>query len=202
MQINNNAPLKTKTALAEKLGISRASLYYQPKLPAKDLKLKSEIEKVMHDHNAYGHRRIALELKINKKRVLRVMKLFNLKPKRKKRKPVKPGDLKTVPLAIPNLLKEIVVRKSHQAWVSDFTYLPYYGKFVYLATIEDVYTRRILNWNVSVRHNTQLIIDTLLPTLIKYPQPEIIHSDQGSEYRSQEYLNLLKKFWHKDFHVC
>jgi len=57
MVINLLAPLKSKKELARQLGISRQSLYYKPKLPAKDLKLKAEIEKVMTTHKAYGHKR-------------------------------------------------------------------------------------------------------------------------------------------------
>ena len=72
MAINQTAPSKSKKELAEELGVSRASLYYQPKLPGKDLKLKAEIEKVMTDNKAYGHKRIAWALAINKKRALRL----------------------------------------------------------------------------------------------------------------------------------
>ena len=59
MAINKTAPTKSKTELARELGISRASLYYKPKLPAKDLQLKVVIEKVMLNNRAYGHKRIA-----------------------------------------------------------------------------------------------------------------------------------------------
>ena len=93
MAINLTAPPKSKKELARQLGISRQNLYYKPKLPEKDLNLKAEIEKVMVKHKAYGHKRIAIELRINKKRVLRVMKLFGLKPQRRRKKPDKPQDL-------------------------------------------------------------------------------------------------------------
>src|SRR3989338_10508144 len=100
------APKQSKAALAKQLNISRSSLYYQLKLPGKDLKLKSEIEQVMSAHKRYGHRRIAIELKINKKRARRVMKLFGLKPKRQRKwkAPPKQDDLHQVPTAIPNLI--------------------------------------------------------------------------------------------------
>ena len=136
MAINLTAPPKSKKELARQLGISRQSLYYKPKLPEKDLNLKAEIEKVMVKHKAYGHKRIAIELRINKKRVLRVMKLFGLKPQRKRKKPDKPQDLGQALIAIPNLVQGIIIDAPNQVWVSDFTYLPYYGRFVYLATLE------------------------------------------------------------------
>ena len=136
MAINLTAPPKSKKELARQLGISRQNLYYKPKLPEKDLNLKAEIEKVMVKHKAYGHKRIAIELRINKKRILRVMKLFGLKPQRRRKKPDKPQDLGQALIAIPNLVQGIIIEAPNQVWVSDFTYLPYYGRFVYLATLE------------------------------------------------------------------
>jgi transposase InsO family protein len=194
MAINLTAPFKSKKELAKQLGISRQSLYYQPKLPAKDLKLKAEIEKVMTDNKAYGHKRIAWALYINKKRALRIMKLFNLKPQRMRKKPEKPEDTGQAPMAIPNLVQGIIIDAPNKVWVSDFTYLPYQGKFVYLATSEDVFTRQVVGWEVSTRHNTDLVAQALLNALNNHSAPGIAHSDQGSEYRSQIYLNLLKSF--------
>jgi len=194
MAINQTAPAKSKKELAKELGISRQSLYYKPKLPEKDLRLKAEIDRVMAKHKAYGHKRLAIELKINKKRVLRVMKLFGLKPQRRRKKPEKSEDLGQAPMAIPNLVQGIIIDAPNQVWVSDFTYLPYYGRFIYLATLEDVFTRQVVGWEVSIRHNTDLVTQALLNALEYYPAPRIAHSDQGNEYRSQKYLNLLKSF--------
>jgi len=195
MAINKSSPVKSKKELAKQLGISRQSLYYQPKMPEKDLKLKTEIEKTMAKHKSYGHKRIAIELKINKKRVLRVMKLFNLKPQRKRlKKPEKLDDLNQAPMNIPNLIQGTIIDAPNKVWVSDFTYLPYFWRFVYLSTLEDVFTRQIVGWEISVRHNIDLISKALLNALEHYSAPQIIHSDQGSEYRSKKYLNLLKSF--------
>lgn len=191
--IKESAPPDSKTALAKKLNISRSALYYQQKLPAKDLALKAKIEQAMTDHKAYGHRRLADHLGINKKRVLRVMKLFNLKVKRRRKKPEKPKDSGQAPMAIPNLVLGTIISAPHQVWVSDFTYLPYFGRFVYLATVEDVFTRQILGWAVSARHNTNLVALALMDAIMSAGKiPTMIHSDQGSEYRDKEYLNLLK----------
>ena len=195
MAVNSVSPHKSKKELAKQLSISRQSLYYKPKLPEKDLKLKVEIEKIMAEHKAYGHKRIAIALGINKKRVLRVMNLFSLKPqKRRRKKPEKPKDFGQAPMVIPNLVQGIIIEALNKVWVSDFTYLPYYGKFVYLATLEDVLSRQVVGWEVSVRHNADLVSQALLNGLEHHPAPEICHSDQGSEYRSQNYLNLLKSF--------
>lgn len=194
MVINQTSPPKSKTELAKELGISRQRLYYKPKLPEKDLKLKAEIEQVMTANQAYGHKRIALALNINKKRARRVMKLYGLKPQRKRKFPFKPKDINQAPMAIPNLIQGIIIEAPNQVWVSDFTYLPYYGRFIYLATLEDVFTRVVVGFELSTRHNDDLISIALLNGLKHYPAPLIAHSDQGSEYRSKNYLNLLKSF--------
>lgn len=194
MVINQTSPPKSKTELAKELGISRQSLYYKPKLPEKDSKLKAEIEQVMTANQAYGHKRIALALNINKKRARRVMKLYGLKPQRKRKFPFKPQDINQAPMAIPNLIQGIIIEAPNQVWVSDFTFLPHFGRFVYLATLEDVFTRVVVGFELSTRHNDDLISIALLNGLKHYPVPLIAHSDQGSEYRSKNYLNLLKSF--------
>jgi len=191
MAIKKIAPKQSKTLLAKEMGISRSSLYYKPKLPDKDLKLKTAIEQVMKKHKAYGHKRIASELGVNKKRVRRVMKLFNLSPKRKRRTPNKRKDKNQAKMAIPNLVSGIIIKVQNQVWASDFTYLPFLGRFLYLATIKDVYTRKIVGWAISFKHDTNLVAQALLNAIEKHSRPNIIHSDQGSEYRHKEYLNLL-----------
>lgn len=189
--IKEQAPPEGKTSLARELGVSRASLYYQPKLPVKDLMLRAKIEQVLNKHKAYGHRRIAIELQINKKRVRRVMKLFGIKVKRQRKKPSKPKDLNQKPANIPNLVLGLTIDEPHQVWATDFTYLPYFGRFVYLATVEDVFTRQVVGWAVGIRHCKELVAYALLNAIDRQPLPEIIHSDQGSEYRSEDYLKLL-----------
>lgn len=194
MAVNKEAPAKSKKELAKQLGVSRPTLYYKPTLPEKDLKLKAEIEKVMIDNKAYGHKRIAMALNINKKRALRVMKLFGLKPKRSRKKPEKPKDLNQAAMNIPNLIQGTIIGAPNKVWVSDFTYLPYFEKFVYLATLEDIFTRQIVGWEISIRHDTDLIASAFINAINHYPAPHICHSDQGSEYRGEIYLNLLKSF--------
>lgn len=194
MAINRSSPRQSKKALAEQLGVSRQSLYYRPRLPAKDSEFKVEIEKVMADNKAYGHRRIAWALNVNKKRVWRVMRLFGLKPKRNRQPPFKPRDVGQEPAAVPNLIQGTTIDSPNYAWASDFTFLPHFNRFVYLATLEDIFTREIVGWEISTRHNASLIAQTLLNALKRRPAPLISHSDQGSEYRSRLYLNLLKSF--------
>lgn len=194
MAITAHAPLKSKTQLADELGVSRQSLYYLPKLPVKDMMLKTNIEKIMLNNPAYGHKRIAMEIGVNKKRVLRVMNLFHLRPKRKRgMKPKKQKDIGKEPMNIENRIRGIFITKPNHVWVADFTYLRFQNAFIYLATVEDVFTRKILGWVVSVRHTADLVTEALLDALSRHHRPHIFHSDQGSEYRSALFLGTLKR---------
>ncbi len=182
----------SKYAVCSKMAISASSLYYKPKLPAKDLELKKQIEFVLLEHKAYGYRRIAIHLGINKKRVQRIMKLFGIKTKKLRRKPrFKKG--KFAINSSKNLIIDFVICKPDQVWVSDFTYLSYKQRFLYLATILDAFTREIIAWNISSRHNKELITATLIDAINKRNSaPQIFHSDQGSEYRSNNLIDILK----------
>ena len=112
---------ENKTEMARRLGISRSSLYYKPKRPEIDLEVKAQIESVIGDNPAYGHKRIARELKLNKKRILRVMKKFGIKPYRRKAKPpFKKADLNKPPTNFPNLLVGLIVNRPNQVWCTDF----------------------------------------------------------------------------------
>ena len=191
---SKESPVISKSAACSKISISRTNLYYQPKLPSKDLLLKQQIEAVLLEHKAYGYRRIAIALNVNHKRVRRVMKLFNIKTKKLRKKPrTRIGANKFLVNSAKNLFAEMVINQPNQAWVSDFTYLSYQSKFMYLATILDAFSREVIAWNISVRHNKELITSTLIDALNKREKtPEIFHSDQGSEYRSNQLTEILR----------
>jgi len=183
-----------KKAMAWWLGISRSTLYYQPKQPAKDWKLKIQIEQALHYHPSYGHKRLADHLKRNKKSILRVMKIFGIKPYRRRKKPNFKAGKQDLSDKYPNLLlnPDIFPRQKSHIWACDFTYLPFKGKFVYLATVIDLFTREIVGFNVLSSHNNQFVMNALLHAVMNHPLPEILHSDQGREYTSKDYLNLTR----------
>ena len=115
-----------KTELAKELGISRSSLYYQPKRPAVDEEVRRQIESVLSDHPAYGHKRIALSLKLNKKRIRRVMKKFGLKPyRRKTRKPKKVDDMGKLPTKYQNLIENLKVDRPGRSLGDGFHLYPF-----------------------------------------------------------------------------
>jgi len=183
-----------KTTLANQLKISRTSLYYTKVQPAKDEALKNQIETVMVKHKAYGHKRIALELQTSKKRIRRVMKMFGLKPVRlRKWQPVKLDDQNKSPVDRPNVTKILCPIAPNIVWAGDFTYISYHGKFIYLATILDRFTREVVGFAVSCWHNKELVLQAFKTALEHTKKaPVYFHSDQGSEYDSQEYISYLE----------
>jgi transposase InsO family protein len=185
----------TKTALAKRLGIARSSLYYVHKRPAIDEEIKAQIETVLISNPSYGHRRIALALKLNFKRIRRVMKKFGIKPYRKRsNKPVKKDDVGKKESEIENHIKWFCPLFPHIVWVSDFTYIKYQGRFIYLATIMDRYSREIVGWNISRFHNKELVLGALTDALKRTQKtPTYLHSDQGSEYDAQAYKDYAKE---------
>ncbi|PIQ43524.1 MAG: hypothetical protein COW05_04180 [Gammaproteobacteria bacterium CG12_big_fil_rev_8_21_14_0_65_46_12] len=184
---------KNKAALARKMSIARSSLYYRPKKPKEDEVLKEQILSVLDDHAAYGHKRIAMELGVNKKRVLRVMHLYKIRPRLLRGKPTKPEDRGKLPTKTPNIAKTICPIQPNVLWVGDFTYMAWHGGFVYVATVLDVYTREIVGWHVGLRHTTDLVMEAFFDAMRRTgTRPQIFHSDQGSEYVSGDYEKMLE----------
>ncbi len=184
-----------KSALAKELGVSRSSLYYQPKLPEKDETLRLEIESIMQLNPAYGHRRVGDALGIDKKRARRVMKKFNLKPARRCKTPRKPDDLKRDNSGYPDITKTISSIAPDLIWTGDFTFIPYKGQFIYLAVVQDRWTAEILGARIMTRHHSELVIETLKDALLKHKtSPAYFHSDQGSEYNSENFISLLTAY--------
>ena len=183
----------TKTEIAKTLGVARSSLYYKHKRPLVDEEVKSQIESVLVDNPAYGHKRIAIDLKLNKKRILRVMKKFGIKPARRRaRKPRKKEDEGKEPSKYQNLIKDLVIDHKGQVWASDFTYINYRNKFIYLATIIDLFDREIVGVNISRFHNKELVLGAFNEAIKEHRPPEILHSDQGTEYESDGYTNTVE----------
>jgi transposase InsO family protein len=179
----------SKRELAKRNGISISSLYYRPKKPAADWHLKNQIERVLSQHPSYGYRRIALELGINNKRAKRVMRKFGIKPYRRRgrkwRKAKENGQV------FPNLLQQLEFPKAPGiAWASDFTHINFHSKILYLATIKDIFDRRIVGWSLLANHSVQLTIAALIDAVEKHGRPMLLHSDQGSEYKSRVYTQL------------
>ncbi len=80
------------------------------------------------------------------------------------------------------MILDLQINQPNQVWVSDFTYISYQNKFMYLATILDAFTREVIAWNIASRHNKELITEALQNAINKREKlPQIFHSDQGSD---------------------
>jgi putative transposase len=177
--------------LARELGVSRRSLYYHPKQEQNDWHTKQLIEEALRVHPGYGHKRLAIYLHINKKRVLRVMRKYGIKPHRRRTKKYEKRPKNAV---FPNLLLTETPQKPGDIWASDFTHIvKHQGKWLYLATIIDLYTREIVGWSILTNHTTQLVLNAWCHAIHTHAPPRIIHSDQGSEYTSADYTTCVQQ---------
>jgi putative transposase len=191
MHLNN----PTKKGLAESSSLSRSMLYYRPRMPERDWALKIQIEETLHGHPSYGYRRVAQALAVNPKRTQRVMHLFGIKAfRRRGRRPAKARDSSKDAAPYQNLLLAIPFPASRGiAWVSDFTYLRFHDRFVYLATVMDLWSREVVGWSVLNAHTAQLTVTALIDALGRHGAPYCIHSDQGNEYRAKTYTGFAKQ---------
>ena len=91
----------------------------------------------------------------------------------------------------PYLLKNAIITRPNQAWSIDITYIPIEHGFLYLTAIIDWYSRCIVGWEIDDTLDTRMVMNALKKAL-KVSTPEIINSDQGSQFTSDEYCLFLK----------
>lgn len=180
----------SKTLRAREFGKYRGVFYYKKKKPDKDWELKCKIEEVLRIHPSYGSRRLAIHLKMNRKRVKRVMNLFSIKAYRRRGRKWK--KTKNIKVVYPNILMTTYPVYPGHIWTADFTHLNFQGKVVYIATVMDLFTRRIVGISILTNHAVQLVISALMDALLNNPRPEIFHSDNGSEYNSEIFIEALQ----------
>ena len=182
----------SKTAIARALGITRQALYYVSTKEQEDWTLKTTIESVLRKRHAYGSRRIAQALNLNRKRVRRVMRKYGIKPYRRRGR--KWRKTKNISVIYPNLLRSVIPAYQHHIWAADFTELPYQSRNVYVATVIDLYTREVVGVTVSLRKGAPLTLQALYAALLHHPHPTIFHSDNGKEYIAHAFINTLTAF--------
>ena len=174
-----------------------------------DMLIRAEVEKLINgDCSKYGYRMMTKQLKkdgfrlskkvVNHKRVLRVMRENNLLCEIKKSF-INTTDSDHDLLKYPNLLKKENMTITHldQVWVSDFTYIRLPAGFCYLAVILDAYSRKVIGYCLSKDMDTELVLTALKMAIkerrITNAHNQIIHhSDQGVQYCSHDYTDLLK----------
>jgi len=188
-------PDTNKKLLSQVFSLSRQALYPRGLvLPAKDEQLKDQILSVLSEFPSYGYRRVALALGIGKKRARRVMKKNHIKPYKRMARWRKRRDERRAPAPYVNEIKNQCPLAPNYAWVGDFTYLPFKGKFLYLATFMDLYTREIVGYHISRRHDKNLVMQAFLDgvTTRGFTKPKYLHTDQGAEYTSGDYSKLAE----------
>lgn len=177
--------------MAKAMGVSRASLYYVATQDKKDWALKVRTEEVLHDHPSYGARRLADALGVNRKRAQRVMRKYGIKPYRRHGRKYKKNKAER---RFPNILLGIMPSYANHVWATDFTELAFHGKKVYVSTIIDLFTRRLMGIHVGTRKGSALTIQTLADALFHHPRPTIFHSDNGREYEAKAFIAILERY--------
>ena len=180
---------------AKVLGISRGTVYYQPKpISPRDQMLMNRIDR-LHLELPFAGARMLRDLlrqeglKVGRKHVSTLMKRMGIealyrKPKTTKRHPEHK--------VYPYLLRNLPITRANQAWAMDITYIPMAKGFVYLAAVLDWYSRRVLSWKVSTTMDVHFCLEAVEEAIANYGTPEIMNTDQGSQFTSQAFTGLLK----------
>lgn len=174
--------------------ISRRNLYNkeEQKIVHKDALIQEQIKAVLEQNPGYGHRRIALALKLGKRTIRRIMKQYGIKPYKRKARWRKRRYEGREPQPYPNLIKGTCPIQPGHVLVGDFTHITHLGKIVYIATYMDLCTREIVGWHIGNRHTKEIVLEALLDAIKTMGSiPKVVHTDQGSEYCSKENIQLL-----------
>lgn len=178
------------------MGINRSLLYYQPRIDVDEVYSINLIRDIWLRHPFYGYRKITIILRIehniyiNRKRVLRLMQLAGIEAIYPKPRLSRNNAEHKI---YPYLLNGLKIIKNNQVWQVDITYLKLGTRFVYLVALIDVYSRYIVGWNLSYTLDTENCLDAWR-NAIKIGIPEIINSDQGCQFTSDEWIkNITEK---------
>ena len=178
------------------LSISRSSFYYEPKGESEmNLDLMRVIDKQFLETPFYGVRQMTWHLRnedhvVNEKRIRRLMRLMGLMPIYQKPNTSKAAKGHKI---YPYLLRGLRVDRPNQVWCADITYLPMRRGFLYLVAIMDWHTRNVLAWRISNTLEAEFCVDALDEAIHKFGPPEIMNTDQGSQFTSFAWTDLLRR---------
>lgn len=147
----------------------------------------------------YGSPRVWRDLRdwgerCSENRVARLMRAAGLQARRKRRRPPHDAGVRPEHHIAPNILdRQFVALGPNQQWVADFTYVWTGEGWLYVAAVLDLYSRRIVGWSMSPNMTAQLVMDALLMAVWRRGRPTQLlhHSDQGSQYTSEDFQRLL-----------
>ena len=184
----------------ELIALPRSTAYHKPvefKPSQDEIDIKNAIDRIHYDEPSYGVRRIRVELrklgftKVGKRRIRRYMQEMNIVafypgPNLSKRA----KQAKTYPY----LLRNLAINRPNQVWSIDISYVGTPTGFVYLTAIIDWYSRFIVGYSISNTLQTDVVLRTVKEAVKKHGKPEILNSDQGSQFTSNEYIELIKSY--------
>lgn len=181
----------------ELLGVNRSSYYYKPKpIDPDTLALMRRIDEIHTEFPYYGEPRITATLKregiiVNHKRIARLMKLMGIEGIMPRRNTSKSN--KNHP-TYPYLLKNLKIDRPNYVWGTDITYIPLAHGFVYLVALLDWFSRYVVSWKLAPTMTVDFCVDAINQAIQNATAlPDIHNSDQGSQFTSYEYTDILKQ---------
>ena len=183
------------TRQAKALAISRGSVYYAPRpVSEEDLALMRIIDALHLECPFAGSRMLRdllnlMNIRMGRRRVRTLMQRMAIEALYRK-----PNTSRKHPQhqVYPYLLRHLKVERPNQVWAMDLTYIPMARGFIYLAAVVDWYSRKVLSWRVSITMDVQFCLDAVQEAIDKYGTPEIFNTDQGSQFTSLAFTDLLK----------
>ena len=177
------------------LNIHRSGLYYKPVGETQyNLELMRMIDEQHMKRPWYGVPRMTTWLRedmghiVNHKRIERLYKLLGISAIGPKPNTSKPGKNHKI---YPYLLKKLKVKHPNQVWAIDITYIPVQGGYLYLVAIIDLYSRYVVNWSLSNTMSSHWCTETLKEAVRLHGKPEIINTDQGSQFTATEFSGYV-----------
>jgi putative transposase len=184
------------TRQAEALGMARSTVYALPRpVSERDLDLMKRIDR-LHLEMPYAGSRMLRDLlaqdgiKVGRKHVATLMKRMGIEALYRKPKTTKKHPQHRV---YPYLLRGLAINRPNQVFAMDITYIPMARGFVYLVAVLDWYSRKVLSWRVSITMDVHFCLEALEEAIARYGAPDIVNTDQGSQFTSQAFTGLLKK---------
>lgn len=195
--IEQHREVHSVVKMAGILGVTRGGYYAwrtraRSKRSQQDEQLVEDIKGIQAEvKDRYGSPRVHRELRgrgirVGRNRVARLMRQHGLGAKRRKRYRSTTDSVHALPVAENLLNRTFEVPVANRVWVSDLTYIPTAEGWLYLCTVLDLHSRRVVGWSMSPRMTTQLVVQALLMAVLlrRPPQGLIFHSDRGSQYCS------------------
>jgi putative transposase len=180
------------------LDISRSSAYRKPAgVSADDIDLMRKLDELHLRRPFKGSRRLRDDLwdnyglQVNRKRVQRLMRLMGIRALHPGAKTTRPNPKHKV---YPYLLRELEINRVNQVWCTDLTYIPMRKGFLYLVAIMDWHSRKVLSWRLSNSLDAAPCVEALEEALANYGTPEIFNSDQGCQFTSEDFTDVLKDY--------